>query len=100
VPGAGLGCDRHPLQLARSGNPNHAFRPAGVKALQPVRFVCDGGHALGLRRTKLPIMRWPDLVETWLGGDRDDFGGRTRDRRTGTGLATGGRMDGTNDAEF
>jgi acetyl esterase/lipase len=26
-----------------------------------------GGHAFGLRRTKLPITRWPELVETWMG---------------------------------
>lgn len=26
-----------------------------------------GGHAFGLRRTELPITKWPDLVETWLG---------------------------------
>ncbi len=25
-----------------------------------------GGHAFGLRRTNLPVTRWPDLVETWL----------------------------------
>jgi acetyl esterase/lipase len=26
-----------------------------------------GGHAFGLRRTKLPVTAWPQLVETWLG---------------------------------
>ena len=26
----------------------------------------EGGHAFGLRRTKLPITGWPQLVETWL----------------------------------
>jgi acetyl esterase/lipase len=26
-----------------------------------------GGHAFGLRPTKLPITRWPQLVKTWLG---------------------------------
>ena len=25
------------------------------------------GHAFGLRRTKFPASRWPELVETWLG---------------------------------
>jgi hypothetical protein len=25
-----------------------------------------GGHAFGLRSTKLPIGRWPALVEQWL----------------------------------
>jgi len=27
----------------------------------------QGGHAFGLRRTKLPVTEWPQLVETWLG---------------------------------
>jgi hypothetical protein len=27
----------------------------------------QGGHAFGLRRTKFPVTRWPQLVETWLG---------------------------------
>jgi len=26
----------------------------------------QGGHAFGLRRTKLPVTAWPQLVETWL----------------------------------
>src|SRR5207248_977754 len=26
-----------------------------------------GGHAVGLRRAKFPVTRWPQLVETWLG---------------------------------
>ena len=39
------------------------------KAKVPVEMhlYAQGGHAFGLRRTKLPITRWPQLVETWLG---------------------------------
>jgi hypothetical protein len=35
-----------------------ALENAGV----PVEML----HAFGLRRTQLPITRWPQLVETWL----------------------------------
>jgi len=39
------------------------------KAKVPVEMhlYAQGGHAYGLRRTKLPITEWPKLVETWLG---------------------------------
>jgi acetyl esterase/lipase len=39
------------------------------KAKVPVEMhlYAQGGHAFGLRRTKLPATRWPELVETWLG---------------------------------
>jgi acetyl esterase/lipase len=39
------------------------------KAKVPVEMhlYAHGGHAFGLRRTKLPITEWPQLVETWLG---------------------------------
>ena len=38
------------------------------KAKVPVEMhlYAHGGHAFGLRRTKLPITGWPQLVETWL----------------------------------
>ncbi len=32
-----------------------------------MHLYAQGGHAFGLRRTKLPITGWPQLVETWLG---------------------------------
>ena len=32
-----------------------------------MHLYAHGGHAFGLRRTKLPITGWPQLVETWLG---------------------------------
>ena len=39
------------------------------KAGVPVELhsYAQGGHAFGLRRTKLPATGWPQLVETWLG---------------------------------
>jgi acetyl esterase/lipase len=39
------------------------------KAKVPVELhlYAQGGHAFGLRRTKLPITRWPQFVEAWLG---------------------------------
>ena len=40
-----------------------------MKAGVPVEMhlYAQGGHAFGLRRTRLPVSRWPELVETWLG---------------------------------
>jgi acetyl esterase/lipase len=32
-----------------------------------MHLYSQGGHAFGLRRTKLPATDWPKLVETWLG---------------------------------
>jgi len=45
-----------------------AYYIALVKAGVPVEMhlYAQGGHAFGLRRTKLPITGWPQLVETWL----------------------------------
>ncbi len=42
-----------------------ALKKAGVPA--EMHLFAQGGHAFGLRRTKLPITRWPQLVETWMG---------------------------------
>jgi acetyl esterase/lipase len=42
---------------------------AGLKRVGvPVEMhlYAQGGHAFGLRRTKLPVTAWPQLVETWL----------------------------------
>ena len=38
------------------------------KASVPVEMhlYAEGGHGFGLRRTKFPITRWSQLVETWL----------------------------------
>jgi acetyl esterase/lipase len=42
-----------------------ALKDAGVPV--EMHLYAQGGHAFGLRPTKLPITRWPQLVETWLG---------------------------------
>jgi len=41
-----------------------ALKKAGVPV--EMHLYAQGGHAFGLRRTKLPITGWPKLVETWL----------------------------------
>ena len=42
-----------------------ALKNAGVPV--EMHLYAQGGHAFGLRPTKLPVTRWPELVETWLG---------------------------------
>ena len=42
-----------------------ALKNAGVPV--EMHLYAQGGHAFGLRRTKLPATAWPALVETWLG---------------------------------
>jgi acetyl esterase/lipase len=42
-----------------------ALKKAGVPV--EMHLYAQGGHAFGLRRTKLPITEWPELVEKWLG---------------------------------
>jgi acetyl esterase/lipase/phage tail protein X len=41
-----------------------ALKNAGVPG--EMHLYAQGGHGFGLRRTELPITRWPQLVETWL----------------------------------
>ncbi len=41
-----------------------ALKNAGVPV--EMHLYTHGGHAFGLRRTKLPVTAWPQLVETWL----------------------------------
>ena len=41
-----------------------ALKKAGVPA--EMHLYAQGNHAFGLRRTKLPITGWPQLVDTWL----------------------------------
>ena len=41
-----------------------ALKNAGVPV--EMHLYAQGGHAFGLRRTKLPVTAWPELVETWL----------------------------------
>jgi acetyl esterase/lipase len=40
------------------------LKNAGVPV--EMHLYAQGGHAFGLRPTKLPITQWPQLVETWL----------------------------------
>lgn len=42
-----------------------ALKNAGVPV--EIHLYADDKHAFGLRPTKFPITRWPELVETWLG---------------------------------
>jgi acetyl esterase/lipase len=42
-----------------------ALKKAGVPV--EMHLYAQGGHAFGLRRTKFPITRWPELLEKWLG---------------------------------
>jgi acetyl esterase/lipase len=42
-----------------------ALKDAGVPVER--HLYAQGGHAFGLRRTRMPITHWPELVETWLG---------------------------------
>ena len=41
-----------------------ALRKAGVPV--EMHLYAQGGHAFGLRRTKLPVTGWPQLVDVWL----------------------------------
>jgi len=41
-----------------------ALKNAGVPV--EIHLYAHGGHAFGLRRTKLPVSSWPQLVDTWL----------------------------------
>jgi acetyl esterase/lipase len=41
-----------------------ALKKTGVPV--ELHSYAQGGHAFGLRRTKFPATRWPQLVETWL----------------------------------
>jgi len=41
-----------------------ALKKAGVPV--EMHLYAHGGHAFGLRHSKLPVSNWPRLVETWL----------------------------------
>jgi acetyl esterase/lipase len=41
-----------------------ALKSAGVPV--EMHLYPHGGHAFGLRQTKFPITKWPQLLETWL----------------------------------
>jgi acetyl esterase/lipase len=44
----------------------YALKNAGVPV--EMHLYAQGGHGFGIRRTKMPITRWPPLLETWLKG--------------------------------
>lgn len=41
-----------------------ALQQSGVPA--ELHVFAKGGHAFGIRRTKLPVTSWPELAEGWL----------------------------------
>ena len=41
-----------------------ALKNAKVPA--EMHLYAQGGHGYGLRKTELPVTRWPELVETWM----------------------------------
>jgi acetyl esterase/lipase len=41
-----------------------ALKNAGVQT--ELHVYAEGGHGYGLRRTKLPVTGWPDLVDEWM----------------------------------
>ncbi len=49
-------------------NQSVAYYIALQKAHVPteMHLYAHGGHAFGLRRSRLPITEWPQLEETWL----------------------------------
>ena len=49
-------------------NQSLVYYAALAKARVPaeMHLYAHGGHAFGLRRTQLPITRWPQLAEAWL----------------------------------
>jgi len=51
-----------------NGDDSLAYYIALKNAKVPVEMhlYAHGRHAFGLRRTKLPITEWPQLVERWL----------------------------------
>jgi hypothetical protein len=52
-----------------------ALQKAGVPT--EMHLYAQGGHAFGLRASKLPIAQWPRLVETWLVTSNGGRGPRT-----------------------
>jgi acetyl esterase/lipase len=44
-----------------------ALKQAGVPV--EMHLYAQGGHAFGLRRTKMAVTAWPELVDTWLKGN-------------------------------
>jgi len=56
--------DDHVDSIADSLSYYMGLKAAGVPV--ELHAYAQGGHAFGLRRSKLPVSGWPHLVETWL----------------------------------
>jgi acetyl esterase/lipase len=65
-----------------------ALKKAGVPV--EMHLYAEGGHAFGLRRTKLPVTGWPLLVETWMGMIRMIPANWLRENSCGRNTATTG----------
>jgi acetyl esterase/lipase len=56
--------DEHVDRVEDSLSYYFALKKAGVPG--EMHLYAQGGHGFGLRRTKLPMTEWPQLVERWL----------------------------------
>jgi len=53
-----------PVHVENATNYFLQLKQAGVQA--ELHIFAEGGHGYGLRKTELPVTRWPEEVETWL----------------------------------
>ena len=53
-----------PVHVENATNYFLQLKQAGVAA--ELHLYAEGGHGYGLRRTELPVTRWPSLVQEWL----------------------------------
>src|SRR5581483_7230822 len=56
--------DDHTDRIEDSLSYYMGLKKAGVPV--ELHSYAQGGHAFGLRPTKLPVGHWPDLMEQWL----------------------------------
>jgi len=56
--------DDHTAQVENAVDYFLALKRAGVPT--ELHIYAEGGHGYGLRRTKLPVTAWPDLVDVWM----------------------------------
>jgi acetyl esterase/lipase len=56
--------DDHTAQVENAVEYFLALKRAGVPT--ELHIYAEGGHGYGLRRTKLPVTGWPDLVDVWM----------------------------------
>lgn len=53
-----------PVHVENATNYFLQLKQAGVAA--ELHIYAEGGHGYGLRRTALPVTRWPEAVEEWM----------------------------------